>query len=49
MRMTLLAPDIVEAILEGRELSEISLTTLMLPFPAGWAQQNSIFSTAQSG
>jgi hypothetical protein len=32
LRLTLLAPDIVEAILEGRQSAEITLAVLMRPF-----------------
>ena len=39
LRLTLLAPDIVEAILDGRQASVISLPTLTEPFPVGWDQQ----------
>ena len=40
MRMTLLAPAVVEAILEGRQGPEVTLAAMMEPFPAGWAEQN---------
>jgi hypothetical protein len=39
LRMTLLAPDIVEAILDGRQPHELTLALLMRPFPLGWAEQ----------
>jgi hypothetical protein len=39
LRLTLLAPDIVEAILDGRQPAEITLPGLMEPFPAEWARQ----------
>ncbi len=39
LRMTLLAPEIVEAILDGRQTPEMTLPALMLPFPVEWAQQ----------
>ena len=39
MRMTLLAPDLVDAILDGRSAVEISLGALMRPFPAAWTRQ----------
>ena len=32
--LTCLAPDIVEAILDGRQLNRLSLASLMAPFPA---------------
>ena len=39
LRLTLLAPDIVEAILDGRQPAEMTLAALMRPFPVGWAAQ----------
>ncbi len=39
LRLTLLAPDIVEAIMDGRQRPEMTLPALMLPFPVKWAQQ----------
>jgi hypothetical protein len=41
LRLTLLAPDIVEAILGGRKPAEMTLATLMPRFPVGWAAQRS--------
>lgn len=39
LRLTLLAPDIVEAILDGRQPPELALAALMRPFPVGWREQ----------
>ena len=39
LRLTLLAPDIVEAILDGRQPPEMSLGVLMRPFPVAWDEQ----------
>jgi hypothetical protein len=39
LRLTLLAPDIVEAILDGRQAPEVTLRVLMGPFPVGWGEQ----------
>ena len=39
LRLTLLAPDIVEAILNGRQPAEVTLAVLMRPFPVEWEQQ----------
>jgi hypothetical protein len=41
LRLTLLAPDIVEAILNGRQSAELTLTALMLRFPVLWSAQRS--------
>ena len=39
MRLSLLAPDIVEAILDGRQRPELTLARLLEPFPPDWAKQ----------
>ena len=39
LRLTLLAPDIVEAILGGQQTKKMTLTALMEPFPAEWERQ----------
>ena len=39
LRLTLLAPDIVEAILDGRQPQEMTLPTLMEAFPVDWEGQ----------
>jgi hypothetical protein len=39
LQLTLLAPDIVEAILDGRQPEGITLPGLMEPFPVEWAAQ----------
>ena len=36
LRLTLLAPDTVEAILDGRQPAGMTLPVLMGPFPAEW-------------
>jgi len=41
LRLTLLAPDIVEAVLDGRQPEGLSLPGLMEPFPVEWGQQRS--------
>lgn len=43
MRMTLLAPEIVEAILDGNQGSELSLARLQEPFASDWTTQVSHF------
>lgn len=39
LRLTLLAPDIVEAILDGRQGLEVTLAQLLQPFPEHWQTQ----------
>ena len=39
LRLTLLAPDIVEAILGGRQPPTLELGSLMERFPVGWREQ----------
>lgn len=39
LRLTLLAPHIVEAILDGRQGPEVTLARLMEPFPLEWEAQ----------
>ena len=44
LRLTLLAPDIVEMILAGRQPPEMTLATLLEPFPVEWERQKSLNS-----
>ena len=39
LRLTLLAPEIVEAILDGRQAEEVTLPGLMRGFPVEWEGQ----------
>ena len=39
LRLTLLAPEIVEAILDGRQPAGVTLPGLMEPFPIEWGKQ----------
>lgn len=43
LRLTLLAPDIVEAILDGRQGPQVTLARVMEPFPLGWERQRKSF------
>jgi hypothetical protein len=43
LRLTLLAPDIIEAILDGRQPAQMTLVMLMRPFPVLWSAQRSDF------
>jgi hypothetical protein len=49
LRLTLLAPEIVEAILNGRQPAQMTLATLTRPFPVGWAKQASMFPHLEPG
>jgi hypothetical protein len=42
LRLTLLAPDIVEAILDGRQPEGMTLPGLMVPYPVNWAQREAL-------
>jgi len=44
LRLTLLAPDIVEAILDGKQGPEMTLARLLEPFPADWPEQRQSLS-----
>ena len=44
LRLTLLAPDIVEAILDGKQQPEIAMRRVLEPFPADWARQHDVIS-----
>jgi hypothetical protein len=39
LRLTLLAPDIIEAILDGRQPRTLELQSLLKPLPAEWGAQ----------
>jgi len=39
LRLTLLAPDIIEAILDGTQAPEVTLARALEPFPAEWSHQ----------
>ena len=39
LRLTLLAPDVVEAILEGKQKPEVTLARVLEPFSAIWTAQ----------
>jgi hypothetical protein len=44
LRLTLLAPEIVEAILEGRQSPELQIDRLLKPFSVEWIEQQRCFS-----
>jgi hypothetical protein len=47
LRLTLIAPDIIEAILAGRQPSRLQLDDLLKPLPAAWAGQHSALFNPQ--
>jgi hypothetical protein len=49
LRLTLLAPEIVEAILDGRQPAELQLDDLLGGFPLEWAGQRSRMRAVPSG
>jgi hypothetical protein len=42
LRLTLLAPDIVEVILDGRQPAALQLDALLTPFPVEWERQRAL-------
>lgn len=45
LRVTLLAPNIVEAILDGSQGPGVTLASVLEPFPVEWDEQRRRFST----
>ena len=43
LRLTLLAPELVEVILDGRQPAEVMLAVLMRPFAVEWREQQMAF------
>jgi hypothetical protein len=48
LRLTLLAPDMVETILDGRQPKGMQLEELTGTIPSAWEEQRRIFATAWS-
>ncbi len=44
LRFILLAPDIVEAILDGKQGQEVTLAQVLEPFPLEWQRQKAFYS-----
>ena len=44
LQLTLLAPDIAEAILDGRQPPDLNLPKLMKPFPMEWERQRAAWN-----
>ena len=49
VRLALLAPDIVEAILAGKQPAHLTLKDLMAPFPVEWAGQRAMLINRDEG
>jgi hypothetical protein len=47
--LALLSPDIVEAILAGKQPADLTLKDLMLPFPVEWSGQRERFGVGVGG
>ncbi|WP_282603081.1 hypothetical protein [Paracoccus sp. PARArs4] len=47
LRLTLLAPDIVEQILNGSQGHDLSLPRLLEPFPLEWGHQRARWATTE--
>lgn len=47
LRLTLLSPDIVVAILDGKQGQELELAQLLEPFPLEWSRQEAHLSIAR--
>lgn len=48
LRLTLLGPDIVEAVLDGRQPKGMQLEDLTRAMPSGWAEQRASLAIAHS-
>ena len=48
LRLTLLAPEIVEAILDGQQGPEVTLARVSKPFPLEWSEQYDAVGAASS-
>jgi hypothetical protein len=46
LRLTLLAPDMVEAILDGKQGPEVTLALTLESFPTAWNEQRQRFSVS---
>ena len=43
LRLTLLSPDVVEAVLEGKQGPEVTLARVLEPLPADWECQRALY------
>ena len=44
MRLSLLSPELVDAVMDGRQPAHITLANLMDPFPTDWKEQHRLWS-----
>ena len=44
MRLSLLSPELVDAVMDGHQPANITLANLMDPFPADWKEQHALWS-----
>ena len=49
VRLALLAPDIVELVLAGRQPAALTLKGLMAPFPVEWDRQREVLVSSSEG
>ena len=49
LRLTLLAPDVIEAVLDGRLPKGVRLEDLVRPLPSGWAEQRRVLLGGHRG
>jgi hypothetical protein len=43
MRLSLLSPELVDAVIDGRQPSNMTLADLMDPFPTNWKEQHALW------
>lgn len=43
MRLSLLSPELVDAVMDGHQPANITLASLMDPFPADWKEQHALW------
>jgi hypothetical protein len=48
LRLTLLAPDVVEAVLDGKQPCGLGLPRMLKPFPPDWAEQRAAVGAAHA-
>ena len=48
LRLTLLAPDTIEIILDGRQPADLTLSRLQKPFPVEWQEQTRLLLSSSA-